>query len=198
MKKVTVALTGGIGAGKSTVAEMLAELGATIISGDELGRKVLNEEPAVRQALVERLGDAILHENGTLDRRLIAQRVFSDESLSRWLTALTFPGIYSRWRKLRDDATSNVIVFDAALIFEWKIQSEFDVVVAVVAAETVTLARSVGRFTQEDFYSRRSAQVPDAEKMNGADVVIHNDGSQVQLHQQVLQLWKNITTLLIA
>lgn len=191
MKKLTIALTGGIGSGKSTVAELLRNLGAGVVSGDEFGRAVLEEDDDVRRELIIRLGDDIVSAHGVLNRKLIAQRVFANVELSQWLTRLTFPGIYRRWEEFARNAVRPVIVFDAALIFEWNVQDRFDVVLTVVSSEEAALARNNNRFTRDDLLHRRHSQFADERKIAAADAVIRNDGSLAELRDKVLDFWNN-------
>jgi dephospho-CoA kinase len=198
VKQVSVALTGGIGSGKSTVAELLRNLGAGVVSGDELGRAVLEEDDDVRTKLVEKLGADVMDAHGVLNRKLIAERVFASADLSKWLTDLTFPGIIRRWEEFSRRAIRQVIVFDAALIFEWGIQDRFDVVLTVVSSEASAVSRSNSRFTSEDFQRRRKSQLPDELKIAGADFVLHNDGSPELLRANVIDFWNNTIHPLIS
>ena len=191
MKRITVALTGGIGSGKSTVADLLRNLGAGVVSGDEFGRAVLEEDEAVRNELVVKLGSDVCDARGVLDRGLIAKRVFASKELSRWLTDLTFPGILRRWEEFAQRAVRTVAVFDAALIFEWNIQDRFDLVLTVVSSEEAAFERSHHRFSREDFQLRRGSQLSDERKIEGADFVIHNDGSLADLRDKVLEFWNS-------
>lgn len=191
MKKLSVGLTGGIGAGKSTVAEMLQKLGAEIVSGDELGREVLDSDMAVRNELIARLGRDIVLPTGDLNRKLIGSRVFADRELTNWLTNLTFPGIHTRWKDLRDASPKSVVVLDAALIFEWGIESEFDFVIAVRAPLKESVARSQGRFSEIELLERASMQLPVETKVSRATYLIENSGTLLGLETQVKEFWSN-------
>lgn len=194
---MTVALTGGIGGGKSTVAQMFESLGAQVVSGDMLGRQVLEEDDEVKQELIKRIGRDAFDSNGRPNRSLIASRVFANVELSNWLTELTFPGIYARWQSCKNSAIVSVVVFDAALIFEWKIQDEFDLVVTVATSHRLAYDRSAKRFSLEDFEKRSKAQIPIQEKIARADLVVYNDESLERLEDQVKTIWKsNILPLL--
>lgn len=190
MKKISVALTGSIGSGKSTVATMLAEHGAQIVSGDELGKLVLSQDSFVREKIRQRLGQDVFNPDGTPNRPLIASRVFSDSCLSSWLTSVTFPAIHLRWKEALNVSSVPVTVLDAALIFEWKIECEFDVVISVIAAPDVALSRSSQRFSREDFLRRMHAQLSPEEKAIRSHVVIKNDGDLGQLTSQVSIIWQ--------
>ncbi|MCB9366659.1 MAG: dephospho-CoA kinase [Calditrichaeota bacterium] len=189
MKKLSVALTGGIGVGKSTVGEMLAGLGADVVSGDELGREVLEQDSIVQQELIRVLGPDIQDEAGTFNRALIARRVFAESSLTTWLRALTFPGIHKRWRARLDSSPRQVVVFDAALIFEWEIEIEFDLILVVSAPYSELTRRSQGRFTEEDIARRSTAQLNVEKKIQNANFHIVNDQDKLSLSLKVQTFW---------
>ncbi len=198
MKKIKIGLTGGIGTGKSTVANLLARHGADVVSGDELGRQVLDEDATVREALVARFGAQIVNPDGRLNHKTIADHVFADPNQSKWLTSLTFPGIYSRWQSAFEQSRKSVVVFDAALIFEWKLQDDFNVIVVVVADSKPVYERVSARFTREDLERRIAAQLPVEHKKLNADFVIQNNGSPDDLARQVVEFWNHKIEPLIA
>lgn len=189
MKPVVVGLTGGIGVGKSSVAETLRTLGADIVSGDELGREVIERDAKVKDAIVSELGASVLNQDHSLNRRRIAELVFVSPDRSRWLTHLTFPAIHRLWRERCEHTLAQVIVFDAALIFEWGIEREFDIVLVVTAPEESILARAQGRFSVADLAARASAQMPVEGKITGATHVIVNEGTLAELESHVRKFW---------
>lgn len=168
---------------------MLRNLGAEVISGDELGRIVLESEQDIQDEIVRRLGADVRDIDGTFNRRLIAARVFASRDAAEWLKQITFPGIYSRWQAARFASQSPVIVFDAALIFEWGIEAEFDEVLVVRAPFEEIIAWSRGRFTEEDLMQRSASQVDTADKAARATCVIDNDGSIKDLELKVIEFW---------
>lgn len=191
MAPLLIGLTGSIGSGKSTVAAMLAEHGARIVSGDELGKRVLEDSPDVAGQLMVRLGADIRLPGGALDRKLIGERVFSSSELTHWLTELTFPGIYRLWRDEVRTCTAPLLVLDAALIFEWQIEHEFDLVILVATQPEIALtrARAEGRFTVSEIRDRLSSQMDVAEKTSRAHAVLDNNGSLGDLRRIVERLW---------
>jgi dephospho-CoA kinase len=187
----TVGLTGGIGAGKSTVAALFKDFGAEIIVGDDLGRRAVDESPQLQQQIRERFG-AEMFAGGNLDRRKLANAVFKSGEHVRWLTEATFPFIYEKWCRAVEATSSEVIVFDAALIFEWQIAHRFDTIIAVTAADEAILERApAGRFSPEELVVRRDMQLPIADKIAGADIVIENNGSLRELEAKVRRIWKS-------
>jgi dephospho-CoA kinase len=193
IKPFRIGLTGGIGSGKSTVAGELALLGTEIVSGDELGRQTLEQSPELLKKIRDRFGDGVFDSQGVLIRRALGKRVFADRVDVQWLTDATFAGIHSRWLAAVEHTASAVIVFDAALIFEWGIEKDFDLLLVVTApAEKVqTRLEASGRLSAAEAQSRLAGQIPPESKAAAADVVLHNDGSLDTLRTQVQQIWKN-------
>jgi len=190
MKQVSVGLTGSIGGGKTTASEALRKLGADVASGDDFGREAINDT-VIRAAIVTHLGGEVVDADGSLNRRAIAARVFADASLSKWLTNLTFPAIHERWHRFKSLSNRSVVVFDAALIFEWKIEREFDVLLCVTSSREIARHRTAGRFSSEDFDRRWSVQTEIRTKMAGSQFVIENNGSVSELHAEIQRIWKN-------
>lgn len=188
-----IGLTGTIGSGKSTVAAELRTLGARVVIGDELGRRALEESPELIGQIRERFGVAVFGEDGMLNRAALGRLVFAEPEHSRWLTDLTFPRIYDFWRQEVAECTTDVLVFDAALIFEWGIESEFDLIVLVTASPDRILERleSGSRFSREEAAARMAAQIPMNDKEPKAHTVIRNDGTREQLRRSVQDLWHN-------
>ena len=190
-----IGLTGAPGTGKSTVAEFLAVKGAAVISGDELGRRVLRVFPELKDALRVRYGDEIFTARGTLKRRALGKIVFTRNGEAAWLNALMFPKIYELLqqdiRKL--SRKHRVIIFDAAMIFEWEIEKEFDSIWVVTAPEELAQARlaNSGRLSPNEIRMRMQAQLSPEEKARQADIVFHNTGNRQQLQQSVNRIWKS-------
>ncbi|MBK6767096.1 MAG: dephospho-CoA kinase [bacterium] len=189
MKQIVVGLTGGIGAGKSTVARFLSDLGAAVVSGDDLGRELLDRDATVRQTIVQKLGAEVLNADGSLNRRRMATLVFAESTLSKWLTQATFPGIHRLWSERKLLSTSRVLVLDAALIFEWEIEDEFDIVLVVTAPPTEIVSRAEGRFAADELARRTAAQLPAEKKLAGAAHIITNDGTLDDLYKRVTEFW---------
>ena len=190
-----IGLTGGPGAGKSTVAEFLRAKGAGVICGDELGRRALRRFPEIKEALRHRYGDAIFTASGRLRRRALGQLVFTQRGEAAWLNALMYPKIYELLRLdiHRLSRTHSTIVVDAAMIFEWGIEAEFDLIWVVTAPREIAEARMVrsGRLSSEEVRMRLHAQVPPEEKVRRTHLVIRNSGSKKELREAVYRAWRS-------
>jgi dephospho-CoA kinase len=186
-KMLVVGLTGGIGAGKSTVAGMLAAKGAAVIDVDRLGHVVL--EPGGKAH------DAVLDSFGTVDRRELGAIVFADpEALAR-LTAISHPAINAELVEVLAGVDDEVVVLDMAILAESILgRGVYEVVVTVEAPVEMRVARAVARGMAEvDVRRRIAAQASEAERRQLAQHVIVNDGSEAELVAQVAQCWAALT-----
>jgi len=191
MVRLLIGLTGGVGVGKSTAARVLAELGAEVVSGDELGRRVLEGSPEMLAEVRARFGDDVFEPDGTLRRRALGERVFAGREHAHWLTERTFAGIHRLWREAVARSLREVVVFDAALIFEWRIEREFDLLLTVTALrEHVRLRLSrEGRLTLGEIESRLAAQTSPSDKARQSHIQITNDGTIEELESAIRTVW---------
>lgn len=192
----TIAVTGGIGAGKSTVSRMLAGLGAVVIDSDQLSREVVAPGTEGLAAVVDEFGEAMLLGDGSLNRAALATIVFADAGARARLEAITHPRIRAEFRRRRDAALADdpfaVVVNDIPLVRTAADAAQFDLVVTVIADERVRIDRLVERgLTEDDARARIAAQISDAERAAFAGVVITNDGAESALYAQVVALWQD-------
>ena len=202
-----VGLTGGLGSGKSTAATLLKDRGAYVLSADEIGRKLMEPGQACYNAIVERFGEGVVREDGTLNRPALARIAFADGRVEE-LNAIVHPATIGLQEKiageiLRRDPDA-IVVVESALIFEsthgkgWR--ERFDKLILVTAPEAVKIARFVARSGGDDAATleaearRRLAQmIPDETKEPQCDFVIRNDGTLEELEAQVDRTWKTLT-----
>jgi dephospho-CoA kinase len=188
-----VGLTGGIGAGKSTVSRMLADRGAVVIDGDQIARDlVVPGEPALA-AIVDRFGPDVLLPDGQLDRAGLAAIVFPDPQALAALDAIMHPRIAQRAADMIEAAESagtSIVVYDMPLLVENGSADDFDLVVVVHAPIEVRLARlAVRGVPVADARERMSRQASDAERAEVASILIDNGGDEEQLIAQVERAW---------
>lgn len=193
-----VGLTGGIGAGKSTVAELLAERGALVIDADDLARRAVAPGTAGFDRVVEAFGEGILGPEGDIDRARLAEIVFADEERRRELEAIVHPEVARLFAEAvephRD--TDRVVVYSVPLLAERGLAELFDVVVVVVAdvdRRTERLMRDRG-MAADEVRARVAAQLDDEQRARVADVLLDNDGSPERLGPQVDRLWTQLRT----
>jgi dephospho-CoA kinase len=201
---LNLGLTGGIGSGKSTVARMFADLGAHVLDADELVREMLGPGGEAVDAVAEAFGQGVLHPEGSVDRKKLAQRVFGDEDARRRLEAILHPRVVAaRRRHIQEKAPRSgpdaVFLSEAALIFEASTWPEFDAIVLVIAPIEVRKARLLAAgWTPEDMERRMAAQWPDDRKAALADWVVDNGGTDAQTRAQVEALWKRFKVMALA
>jgi dephospho-CoA kinase len=182
-----VGLTGGLGAGKSTALDALAELGAATLSTDAVVHELLATDE-LRELIVERLGSEVAPD-GVLDRSLIAEHVFGDDEARAWLEGVLWPRVGERlagWRAALEDADPQppAAVVEVPLLFESGMESVFDTTIAVVADEAVREARAGAR-GHAGLAERTGRQLSQEEKAARADHAIRNDGTVEALRSEL-------------
>lgn len=190
---LTVGLTGGIGSGKSTVADLLAELGAVVIDADQVAREVVEPGTPTLAAIAARFGEHLVRADGSLDRAGLAAVVFPDPGALADLNAITGPAISARVALLRAGIDPGTIsVYDMPLLVERRLWPHEHLTLVVGADEPVRLRRLVGQrgLSEEDARHRMAAQASDAERHAAADVWIDNNGLREATLGQVRRLWE--------
>jgi dephospho-CoA kinase len=191
-----VGLTGGLGAGKSTVARLLADRGAVLVDADELARRALEQGSRAYRQVCDLFGDEVVTASGELDRAAIAATVFSDPERRRALESIVHPEVFRMLAETVEArrGTDDIIVFDAPLIVETGFQDACDVVVVVTAPVEDRVARAAQDrgMTADQARARIGAQIGDAEREAVADVIIRNDGDVARLEARVDDLWERL------
>jgi dephospho-CoA kinase len=192
-----IGLTGSIGAGKSTVARLLAEHGALVIDADALARRVLEEAETVDRVAAALGAGAVT--DGRLDRAAVADRVFDDPAARRRLEAIVHPRVAAlREARVREALAAGepppVIVHDVPLLFETGLDRAMDLVVVVDAPRRVRRARveAAGRMDAAELSRREAAQWSPGRKRAHADVVIDNGGDLSDLRARVARIWPRL------
>lgn len=186
-----VGLTGGAGAGKSTVAARLRELGAVVIDADALAREVLEPGSDGLREVVEEFGAGVLQPDGGLDRAALARIVFADPAKRRRLEQITHPRIAARTAEIVASAPAEaVVVHDVPLLVEKAMAPAYDLVAVVDAPIELRVRRLVARgMTEVDARSRIAAQATEEQRRAVADVWLENDGGTDDLVEAVDALW---------
>lgn len=194
---ILIGLTGVPGAGKSLAAEYLRRKGAVIISGDDTGREVLEIYPESLKSLVKAFGKGILNPDGSLDRKSLGRIVFADSRELKKLNAIVHPYLLkllkSKIDKYKKSMSRRPLVVDAALIFEWGIESWFDHILVVTANRANRIKRLIGSgLSGREAENRIGSQMPQSKKAAKADFVIENNGTKIALRNKVYSLLKKI------
>ena len=184
-RPIAVAITGGIGAGKSTALECFRRHGAATVSSDEIVHHLLATDPEVGRTLVERFGEEILGEDGAPDRELVGKRVFADPEALDFLEKLLHPLVsreYMTWREQLAQLPNppDVCVTEVPLLYEVGAESRFDKVVVITAPSKLREARR-GGWTDD----REARLLPDREKVKRADFSYVNTGTRDELDEWV-------------
>lgn len=201
-QKRRIALTGGIASGKSTVADMFAELGAVIIDSDVLAREVVEPGTPGLAEIVERFGPDILTGDGELNRPALGEIIFKDDEARKDLNAITHPRVRQRAVELEESAPEDALIIQVIpLLIEANLVDGFDEVIVVDLPEELQLQRLMERngFSRDEAHSRIRAQASRAERLAVATHVIDNSQpleltrAQVRLlHQQLLSVVESV------
>lgn len=187
-----VGLTGGIGSGKSAVAELLAAKGAAIVDSDVIAREVVEPGTAGLAAIVERFGSEVLDGEGRLNRKALGAVVFNDTDARRDLEAIVHPAVRRRAAELTEAAPEgSVVVQVIPLLVETGQQGRFDHVIVVDLSEEIQRQRIADRDGPEQAEARIAAQASRKDRLAIADTVINNDGTREDLTAQVDAWWSN-------
>ena len=187
-----IGLTGGIGAGKSTVAAALAAHGATVIDADQVARDVVAVGEPALAALVKEFGKDILSADGNLDRPALGRLVFGNPERVAILNSIVHPAVQARTQSLFAAAgEKDVVVYDVPLLIEAKLDYPFDLVVVAMAPAEVRLQRllTLRGMNVDEAQARISSQASDDERRAVADVIIDTAGSLEETQRQVDELW---------
>lgn len=192
---LTVGLTGGIGAGKSEVARLLASYGAVLVDSDRIAREVVAPGTEGLAKVVAEFGPGVLAPDGSLDRPKLGAIVFADEERRRALNAIVHPLVGARSAELQRAAgPDDIVVHDVPLLTENGLAPYYDLVVVVDAAPDSQLDRLVRLrgMTEDEARSRMAAQARREERLAIADFVLHNDGTVEELREQVAAVWREL------
>lgn len=190
-----VGLTGGIGAGKSEVARLLAAQGAVVIDADAVAREVVAPGTPGLTEVAAIFGPGVLRPDGSLDRPRLGEIVFADPELRARLNAVVHPRVGARMRALEQAAgDAGIVVHDVPLIAENNLAGEYDLVVVVDAPRRVQADRLVRHrgMTREQAAARIAAQASRKQRLAIAGLVIDNSGSLGELDRQVGELWAEL------
>ena len=186
-----VALTGGIGSGKSTVGQIFGDLGAIVTDSDQLARDVVERGTTGFDQIIAAFGDEVL-KNGDLNRAALADLVFKDPAKRKQLEQITHPLIRKAFAKIVESANGDsIVVNQIPLLVESNHDYKFDHVITVSASEAVRIERLLKRgMNLTQIQQRLQAQSNDAQREKISDSIIRNDGSQTDLLSEVEKVWE--------
>jgi dephospho-CoA kinase len=192
---LAVGLTGGIGSGKSAVADLLVERGAVLIDADQVARDVVAPDGPAYQPLIDRFGRGIVADDGTIDRQALANIAFADEESRLALNAITHPAIGIRMIEMRDALadTDDIVVLAIPLLTALHRETvKLHKVVVVDTPTDIALERLLSQrgFDQTDAEARIRSQISREERCKEADYVLDNSGGRADLEREVSKLWE--------
>jgi|SRR6056297_1243040 len=194
-----IGLTGGIAAGKSTVARILASLGAYIINADKIGHNILEKNKNAYNDVIDEFGEIIVKNNGKIDRKKLGEIVFSDKDKLKKLENITHPYIieeikYETKEKIKD---YHHLVLDVPLLFETGLENIVDITWVVVCSYEKQIERIAKRdgLSREEAKKRIASQMETSQKVKLADFVIYNNGNKKELNNKVLRKWRKINNI---
>lgn len=191
-----IGLTGGIGSGKSTVAGLLAELGAVIIDADKIGHEVLSSDSETREKVVSAFGKRILNPDGSVDRSKLGRIVFADRKALSHLNSIIHPRIHlivkARIEQYKKHG-AKVVVIDAPLLIEAGWAAMVDAVWVVTATEASILNRLENTgLSRDESMARIRSQLTEGERIKMADIIIDNNCSLNELKLKMNELWQRL------
>ncbi len=195
---VVVGVTGGIGCGQTTVSRLFESFGAKVIQADLVAHEVLRRDRNVKRELRKAFGDSIFFGNGRLNRQALAAIAFQDESKTQRLNRIVHPRmvaeIIEQIEKARESGRYQVIVVDAALIYELNLEHMFDAVVVVGARMGKRIQRIKKRdgISSREISDRIQKQIPIEDKMKWGDFVIENNGTLKELEAQARKVYESL------
>lgn len=194
-----VGLTGGIGSGKSTASRYFESLGAFVLDADEEAKKLITSNETVQHELISEFGTDIIDGTGRVDKNKLSRVAFQDEDHQQRLNSVVHPYIFNlidkEFNRVFNDKKHGVFIVDAALIYETGFDAHLDYVIVVTAHLKNRMERALGRKTlsREEILKRVGFQWPEEEKVNMADFVVHNDGTEAKLQKNIESLIKKLT-----
>ena len=188
-----VGITGGIGSGKSTVCRMLAERGVALYDADSRAKELMSTSESLRRALIENFGAETFTAEG-LNRQYLAERVFNDAEQLRLLNSLVHPAVITDFEAWAEEQNGGYVVFESAILFEAGLENRVDVVVAVMAPESLRVERVMARdgHSKEQVMARIKNQMSDDERSNRSKYSIVNIDVE-ELEEDVEQLHRRLS-----
>ena len=193
-----VGLTGGIGSGKSTASKFFEKLGAFILDADKEAKNLLEKNEIVQHEVISEFGTDIINTTGKVDKNKLARVAFQDVDHQRSLNSVVHPYIYDlidkTFDKILSDGKHAVFIIDAAMIYESGYDIHLDYIIVITAQLKNRMERALARkiLTREEILKRIEFQWPEEEKVGMADFVIHNDGSEKELNDNIKSIIKKL------
>jgi len=193
-----VALTGGIGTGKSTASKILNELGAFIFDADKEAKNILKNNETIQSEMIAEFGTDIMSGDENIDNNKLARIAFQDQDHQLRLNSIIHPYVFQEIDKNFDDVLEksayDIFVVDAALIYESGADTHMDYVIVITALLKVRMERALQRetLTRDEILKRMDLQWPEEEKIALADFVIHNDSTEEEFRNSITDIYNQL------
>jgi len=193
-----VALTGGIGTGKSTACNILNELGAFIFDADKEAKNILKNNETVQSELIAEFGTDIMSGDEKIDNNKLARIAFQDQDHQLRLNSIIHPYVFQEIDEIFDDVLekgkNDIFVIDAALIYESGADTHMDYVIVITALLKIRMERALQRemLSRDEILKRIDLQWPEEEKIALADFVIHNDSTEKELLNSITDIYNKL------
>ncbi len=198
LRLTKVAVTGGLSSGKSTVCSMFEELGAYVVSADEIVHQLLSPDSAIGQKIIQQLGSSIVSDR-QFNRKKIADIVFTEPQKLKELEAILHPAVFAevekRYQEIKLKNKYALFVAEIPLLYESHTQDDYDVVITVSSSSELCKERFLakGQRSSDEFNLRVSQQLDPNEKANKSDYVIINNSTLSELKKQVINIYSLLT-----
>lgn len=198
---IVLGITGGIACGKSLICHLFRELGAAVLSADDLAREAVKPGEEAFNGIVGHFGNEILTVEGKIDRALLAGKIFQSPEERHRLNQITHPAIGRladrRISELRKNPEIPLIIYESPLLFETKAEGRVDLILVVATTPEQQLERLMRRdnLSQEEALQRISAQMPLAEKISRADILVENNGPLGETQKLIRHIFAELTAL---
>ena len=193
-----VGLTGGLGSGKSTASKFFNSLGAYVLDADSTAKNLIDSSNEVKNELIKEFGTDIMDANSNVDKTKLTRVAFQDEDHQQRLNYVVHPHIHNSidkcFNEILDQHKHELFIVDAALIYESGYDAHLYYVIVVTAQLKHRMERALNRntLTREEILKRIDFQWPEEDKTSLADFVIHNDGTEAELNDQIIELFKEL------
>lgn len=187
MRKLKVAVTGGIGSGKTSLCTFFSSLGYTVLSADNIAKEIMVQNAGVKKQIIKQFGNES-YIDGNLNKAYLAEKVFSDPEKNALINSIVHPATVKEMelRINKEFLTKDIVLVESALIYEADIDKNFDYVILVLTGDKDKIARVTKRdkVKPDSVIERMNNQIPDEEKKEWADFVIKNDSTIEELNKR--------------
>tara|TARA_B110000014_G_scaffold24546_1_gene15610 strand:+ start:2021 stop:2605 length:585 start_codon:yes stop_codon:yes gene_type:complete len=189
---IKVAITGGIGTGKTTISNMFSDKGVPVFNSDEIAKEIMNTNSLLKNEIVTAFGDKVYDKN-RLNKEYLSDAIFNNETLLKKINAIVHPYVADEFNSWIEEQDSKYIIYESAIIFENQVEDFFDKIICVTASEEDVISRVMKRnnFSVDKIKSIINKQLPNDAKIQKSDYVIENINIS-KLSDKVLEIHNDI------